>query len=342
MIRRGFAVAITLLAGMLLAACGGGDGGGDSATVSEPLALTTGNSEQVAGEVVDTTSTARDFGESGSDFVVAGVVESGDMTFNVVDFSRVQLERFFQVQTVPDPGMVTGVVVQPETFPCGSDPSDGTFTISGNFSDPGSDDALSAGDHLSIDFDHCGGQDGFELDGSIDVVVRSFTGSFVSGAFSIELEYSINNMTATAGTQSIFLDGGYTFAMDTTTAPLLSVSISSGALSLSASNHRVALVDFQIDFTTNTETADYTLSYGGTLDSTALQGSVTFQTLEAFNGNGDNHPSSGKLKVSGANQSSITLTALNSVDVLLEVDADGDGIVDGDGTIMTTWSAIDH
>ncbi len=47
----------------------------------------------------------------------------------------------------------------------------------------------------------------------------------------------------------------------------------------------------------------------------------------------------GSIKITGAGNSSVTVTALDSVNVQLEVDTDGDNVIDV--TIVTTWEAND-
>ena len=59
---------------------------------------------------------------------------------------------------------------------------------------------------------------------------------------------------------------------------------------------------------------------------------ATFQGVEP------NDPFTGQATITGANNSSVTLIAVDSVNVTLEVDADGDGIPEE--TIPTTWDAL--
>ncbi|MFQ5487645.1 MAG: hypothetical protein ACE5ET_04260, partial [Gammaproteobacteria bacterium] len=83
----------------------------------------------------------------------------------------------------------------------------------------------------------------------------------------------------------------------------------------------------------------YTIDANGTVASTALDGSVQFQTLTTFEGIDPEYPHSGVMRITGARNSSVTLTAIDSTDVQLEVDADGDGV--SDQTITTQWAVID-
>jgi hypothetical protein len=79
------------------------------------------------------------------------------------------------------------------------------------------------------------------------------------------------------------------------------------------------------------------LSASGTLDSTQLAGVVQYSTPVTFAGEGFDYPSSGALLVEGEN-SSARLTAIDNVNVTIEVDSNGDGVIDD--TINTTWADL--
>lgn len=82
----------------------------------------------------------------------------------------------------------------------------------------------------------------------------------------------------------------------------------------------------------------YTLASSGTLDSSDLGGAVDFSTPVSFEGFDNNFPSAGSLLVEGDGGTSARLTALDEVNVRIELDTDGDGAVDE--TIDTTWQAL--
>ena len=88
----------------------------------------------------------------------------------------------------------------------------------------------------------------------------------------------------------------------------------------------------------NTATAGYTLEANGDLDSNILGGLVSFSTKVPFTGAGDAFPSVGEMLITGANNSSVRLIAVNSVTVSLQVDEDGDGAFDE--VIASTWEEI--
>jgi hypothetical protein len=54
----------------------------------------------------------------------------------------------------------------------------------------------------------------------------------------------------------------------------------------------------------------------------------------------DNKPSAGKLLIIGASSSNVLLRIIDSVDVELDVDNEGDGFDPDDTTIPSTWDAL--
>jgi hypothetical protein len=78
------------------------------------------------------------------------------------------------------------------------------------------------------------------------------------------------------------------------------------------------------------------MTASGTLDSTQLSGVVIYSTPTLLQGFDSDYPSSGQFLVTGDN-SSTRLTA-EGVTVLVEIDADGDGIYEE--MINTTWAEL--
>jgi len=227
----------------------------------------------------------------------------------------------------PATGAVTSATVN-----CSSGGSMGV-----SFNDADSSTTLTAGDTLAITFNGCAEQ-GETLAGSLGVTVQALTGIPGSTAWSTTLGITFNNTTATGGGLASSFTGSptltYSVAGTTETTDL------SGASSLSGTHagNSFVLSNFTIHLTQNTATNAYTLSIGGTFASSLLTGSVTMATPTPFAGNGSGHPSSGVLKLTGAGGSSVTLTALDSTNVTLGVDSNGDGVIDT--TQSRTWATL--
>ena len=67
----------------------------------------------------------------------------------------------------------------------------------------------------------------------------------------------------------------------------------------------------------------------GVISSSQLGGSLSFKTLESFKQLAqDTYPYTGSLKITGRNDSSVTLIALDAITARLDVDENGDGASD--------------
>ena len=62
-------------------------------------------------------------------------------------------------------------------------------------------------------------------------------------------------------------------------------------------------------------------------------------TLTTFEGVGDNFPNTGVMRITGANNSNVIFTVISNTTVQLEVDEDGDGVVDD--TITVPWADLE-
>lgn len=99
--------------------------------------------------------------------------------------------------------------------------------------------------------------------------------------------------------------------------------------------------DFSTTVTENTSTGAYTILSSGTINSSKLGGTVTISTPTTLRGAGSAYPSSGAIKITGAN-SSVTLTALGSTSVRVTVDSNNDGLIDSitDTTVGCAGSGL--
>ena len=105
---------------------------------------------------------------------------------------------------------------------------------------------------------------------------------------------------------------------------------------MSETGGSATLSAFQLSSTENG--AAYTLDMNATVSSGEIGGSVTIVTDATFQGVDPNDPFTGQATITGANNSSVTLIAMDEVNVTLEVDADGDAIPED--IIPTTWDAL--
>ena len=77
---------------------------------------------------------------------------------------------------------------------------------------------------------------------------------------------------------------------------------------------------------------------GGTLTSSVFSGSVTFDTTTLLQGVDGSYAYLGQVLITGANGGTIKIVVLDATFVRLEVDVNGDGILEA--TIDETWDDL--
>lgn len=323
--------ALILMTSLVAVACGGGGGGGggDTPTLA-PLSITTANAPAVSGEVVNATDAVEGFGGGSSGTILAAVTTTGGDRQSLVDVIRSQFDRFPLLQNAASDALVAAVV-GPTTFPCAVS---GTTTISGNVADPNSP---SAGDSLSATFSSCDEGDGSILGGGLSMRVDALSGDPTASVFDMTVAVTLNNLTVTEAGETMTGSGDIRLTLGSSDGVTLTTALSGNSMAVSGLGRSIALKDYAITSTLNQGTLDYSLTSNGTLESTELGGSVVFSTVATFQGVGGNFPYTGTHLITGQS-SSVRLTALDDVNVVLDIDTNGDGAVDA--TVNTTWAAI--
>jgi len=351
-----------LLLAVLLSACGGGggggDGGGDIGVALQPLAIDATNAMQVAAAVMDASALVVDVGAPGGPSTGVAV-EGNAVEVDLADVIRARLDLFSDLRDQVALGLVTGVDIGPEEDPC---LVDGTVTISGKVNDQ-TFTTLTPGDTLTLVFKNCNDGDGLVLNGTMAFEVVSSTGTIDSDPASDNLfippynftfDITLTNLSVTEAGSTFTTNGELTWTETTTDGIFIITDLSGNSLSITTSDTTDTLEDYLIKATFNQTTGAYTTDSGGddgsgetvccsTLASTALGGTVDFDTTQDFAGVGDNFPDLGEMNITGATvaggtlPSQVTVQAVDSQCVRLLVDPDGQGVTD---TIVTTWQSL--
>ncbi len=95
--------------------------------------------------------------------------------------------------------------------------------------------------------------------------------------------------------------------------------------------------DFTLKVIENPNDDSETWDINGTFGNSKLNGAVSFETLHSFVKTGK-FPYEGTLNITGMNNSSVKVIALDEVTVRLEVDEDGDGAIDN--PIEVAWASL--
>jgi len=340
--RKGIVGAALLALVVGLNGCGGGGGGGDGGgTVpvpTDPINITSANAVQVASVTLAATDILAGFNADS----IIGIASSSASSptsakggFSLADFVSAELEH---LQTlVPQAGsdITIAVALPPETFDC---LVSGTVTVSGNITDP-TLSTLTAGDVLTGTFGNCDDGDGIVISGTLSLTVQAFTGDLVTPPYSVTVLGSFTNLSLTEAGETLSLNGNVTLAESTQDGVVFTTTLSGSSVTFSDSTGDAGtLTGFVVNGTDDFNTLAYSADSSGTLATVDLGGSVQYRTTTPFQGIGADYPSTGVMVVTGAANSSETITAVNSIDLTIGVDADGDGVIDQ--TVNTTWDAL--
>ena len=215
----------------------------------------------------------------------------------------------------------------------------GMITLSGDLADP-LGISFAAGDTMTVVSVDCDDGLGEIVNGTIDYLFTTVTGDIIFGPpYRLVIDVALTNFQVADSVDTETSNGSATVSIDTTTDPEWTVSIIGPLLTTDTTTSSETLSNFD-----TTETVDtlivptpYTMVSNGTMDSTDLAGTVDYSTPVPFEGSGEAYPFTGEFLVNGA-ASSVRLVAVDEVNVRLESDFDGDGVIDE--TTDTTWDAL--
>lgn len=324
---------------LMLTACGGGSGGTQPASppASPPppaamLVIDDTNAREAVRVAYDASVDSMSFGDQVGGAGIAGTPGGGFQKPDAGQIMAGALAKF-----------AAKVPLGPDTYDCGIDPGFGTQTISGEIADPFAllEGTLSPGDQINIDFMNC--DEGLDevLNGRLEMTVVSFSGDLlVSAAYLMVMDVNLVDFEVTSGVDTVLSNGDSRVTVDTTGAPLVAMSINGSTLTTATTAGTEVLTSFSTAQTVDTSVfpEPYTLMSSGNVDSTRLDGSIRYSTPVTFQGAGGSYPFAGELLVTGANNATIRLIALDATSVRIETDADGDGMVDT--TEDTTWEDV--
>ena len=290
-----------------------------------PLTITSTNAPTAMGVALKAALESAGVGD------VAGVLGVG--TASVGNMNKVSGGDFYSATLV---NAMQKVPFGPIEQPC---VISGTITISGDLADPFAI-SFAVGDTLNVVAADCVDVPGETVNGTIDYLFTTITGDILLGPpYRLVFDVVLTNFQVADSTGADIANGNASVSVDTTLDPEWSVSISGTQLTIDSATSSETISNFD-----TTETVDslivptpYRLVANGTVDSTQLEGTVDYSTPVMFQGTGNANPSTGEFLVTGAS-SSVRLIALDDVNVRLESDFDGDGVIDE--TTDTTWDAL--
>lgn len=319
----------------VLAACGGG-GGGSAASpgavvVATPLKLTSANYVAVAQESLSASTAV----QSSSSLITGAEVANRDTALQFVQAQLPKLQGWLHNA----PAVVTGVVTS-QTEACSNG---GSLSISAN--DRNNNQILDAGDSFTITAVNCSyGSD--TLNGGMGVVVNSLTGDLTGHVYSANLSITLSSLSSTTSAGSDALTGNITLVADSTSIYSHSTTLASDSLSVSSryggvtSTQVMTASNSSVRVTPSGSGYSESSSASGTLSSSSFTSqSVVYSTPTVFvRTSAQLYPASGQMLVTGADGSKARITAQSSSQVLIELDADGNGVYETSTT--KAWSEL--
>jgi hypothetical protein len=307
---------ISLGAVILAAGCGGGgggsSGGGGNNIPTAAVQITATNATAVA-KGANTSAQSMAKSGAGQATAVAVVAQPSGFSRSVLDISLAQFARVRGLQLTQSGGAVGVISGFPMTNPCS--PS-GTMTM--DIQDKDNSGTINSGDVLVMSFSSC--NNGTTTDnGSMTFTLTSLGGSLgqpgtmaspVADTFALAFNNFSSKDNATGATETINGDIAFSTSNDGTN---ITGTMSGTSISMTSSvDGGFSMTNYSISFTdaiTQTATSPNTFSFNMTTASTVAGGSITIATTTPFTGVGSGNPTAGVMVITGANNSTLTLTA---------------------------------
>lgn len=202
------------------------------------------------------------------------------------------------------------------------------------------------GDGFSVEAQACK-EDDAVLQGRIDFSTKALTGVFYGNSFSATLGMTLTGFSTTRGDDTIQGDGSLDVSLSQSASGVTELTLASPRLTLSGKVEGQAfsttLTDVKLSLRIESQPGGgikSSVSYSGSLASSRFGDKQVLMTtrLPLQAQDGDANPRSGQLMVKGRDNSTLRITAISASQVLLELDADGDGVYEGQ--VVKAWSEL--
>jgi hypothetical protein len=325
---------VILAVGIALAGgCGGGGGGGDNPpVVVDPgnPAIPASDATIVSTNALEISGTAILGGLYGGDPGVlggAGLVGADPGAGAPLSKASVRVtSKAFGAEFAKPFG--------PETSRCALA---GTVNVSGNLA---SDETLTAGDVFNMRFNKCDDGEGQVFDGAASMTVDFFDGDLFSGFLAFGITINFQNLAMTEGGETLTFNGDATVSVDTLAYPDVSAQTSGRSLSVAGAARTMALANYSTSSVTDASSvpAAYSIDASGRAG-VAPHGWVNYTVAEPFAGFGEGNPTSGVMLITGGAGSKVTATAQADGQIRLDLDFDGNGVVDE--SRLVSWADLE-
>ena len=189
-------------------------------------------------------------------------------------------------------------------------------------------------------------EDGATISGTIGLRFTAVSGDLNTDAYTATVAVTLQSLRASTAAGNAAGSGEFTLAISSTNATTSSLDLTVPSLSVAGTFGGVADTVTMQNFRLTSRTAlaagrlRTSSNVSGTVGSTALAGgTVTLATLQPLvQFDTDAYPSSGQITATGAAGSQMRLTVQSTTNVLLELDANGDGSFESN--VVKTWASL--
>jgi len=332
---RGLGVAgIFILAVLTTLGTGGGGGDGGSNVPSNPLVITSSNAVDVAedaGSVVTLAAIPGDYGSLPYGISVAPQNKMQSRLRAVFVHAKSTMNNIAPTDAA---GLPQGLHVEIEEQ-CD------TGSVAIVWDDANDNNLLSGGESLQLTFNNChDAMAGITLNGRTTLRVNSITGDPQNDAADWSVSVTLTDENASYEDA----DGKFTFNGSMTMTVTNNATASTQLLKLEGTSYTVtsnsdvaSLTNFMFSTLLNLALGTYEIDADYTLADSQLGGVITVVTNPVFSGVYDvgldvvENPTAGKMTITGAGGSAVTIEPYDDLNALVSLDANGDG------TFENTW-----
>ena len=212
------------------------------------------------------------------------------------------------------------VVLGPEVVDCAAG---GTLTVTMDIIDllAFGNGELTAGDTILQEYAACNEGFGETIDGVVDSEVDAFAGNILANIYDLTMTLDLADFQVATATDTIMANGDGTAVLNNLQAPYVEVSVSGNSMTTDTNSSSETLSNYSSAQTLDAGLipAPYTMTAFGTLDSSQLDGIITYSTPDIFQGFDAGDPTSGELLIAGDEGSARVIAQANGIDVVIEI-----------------------
>ena len=312
---RFLAVAALIAAGIATTISSGGGGGGADGGFdgnAPTLAITADNAADVASALVISAGYIFDLGDISGGSAVAQ--NSPPLLSDVIRKNASMLSS------------VTNRLVE-------SCPVDGTVDITATLANP---PQLTVGDRIIFVFDNCDDGEGWVISGTVDLTIAALQGDPQTDVVLTGFDVLLTDVTLTDGIDTFTANGDFRLTLDALAFPVITMTVTGQELALGVGTTVTTFIEFEHSATLDGDL--FAAEAFGRMSSPSLGGSVDYETTAVIRAIGNFDPYEGAILVSGAGRTSVRIVIVDSSHVTLEIDTNGDGVVDN--FVDTNWAVL--